>query len=207
MIAYLDFPAILSSVDPPTLVVSIARTGEDRRGQVPVWGLRPRLFASAPPSGWTDAPEAANGMFLVRHASHPALVAVAKPNSQARHRGAPARPHSRRAWTPARTRDGPNTFRSRRLVRLTTQTGARMERAGGAGPKQGPDHARPRAVHDLGHPTWAAHVPGQNFLVHQNFSKVHHAVVEVHHNHPHLPPTVPQPLFRVGVSPPRNFLQ
>ena len=69
MIAFLDFPAILSSVDPPTLVASIARTGEDRRGQVPIWGLRPRLFASAPPLGWTDAPEAANGMFLVRHAS------------------------------------------------------------------------------------------------------------------------------------------
>ena len=69
MIAFLDFPAILSPVDPPTLVASIARTGEDRRGQVPIWGLRPRLFASAPPLGWTDAPEAANGMFLVRHAS------------------------------------------------------------------------------------------------------------------------------------------
>ena len=73
----------------------------------------------------------------------------------------------RRAWTPARTRDGPKTFRSRRLVRLTTQTGARMDRAGGAGPKQGPDHAPPRADHDVGHPTWSAHVPSQNFLVHQ----------------------------------------
>ena len=69
MIAFLVFSAILSFVDPPTLVASIARTGEDRRGQVPIWGLRPRLFASAPPLGWTDAPEAANGMFLERHAS------------------------------------------------------------------------------------------------------------------------------------------
>ena len=48
---------------------------------------------------------------------------------------------------------------------------------------------------------------GEIFRVHLNFPKVHHAVVEVHHNHPHLPPTVPQHLFRVGVAPPRNFLQ
>ena len=47
---------------------------------------------------------------------------------------------------------------------------------------------------------------GEIFRVHLNFPKVHHAVVEVHHNHPHLPPTVPQHLFRVGVAPPRNFL-
>ena len=80
--AFLDFPAILSPVDSPTLVASMARTGEDRRGQVPVWGLRPRLFASAPPLGWTDAPEAANGMFLVCHASHPALVAALFPASR-----------------------------------------------------------------------------------------------------------------------------
>ena len=42
------------------------------------------------------------------------------------------------------TRDAPKTFRSRRLVRLSTQTGARMERAGAAGPKRGPVFACPR---------------------------------------------------------------
>ena len=44
------------------------------------------------------------------------------------------------------TRDAPRTFRSRRLVRLSTQTRARMERAGGAGPKRGPVNACPRDV-------------------------------------------------------------
>ena len=44
------------------------------------------------------------------------------------------------------TRDAPRTFRSRRLVRLSTQTRARMERAGAAGPKRGPVIACPRDV-------------------------------------------------------------
>ena len=42
------------------------------------------------------------------------------------------------------TRDAPRTFRSRLLVRLSTPKGARMQRAGGAGPRWGPVLACPR---------------------------------------------------------------
>ena len=58
------------------------------------------------------------------------------------------------------TRDGPNSFRSRRLVRPATQTGARNERAGGAGPRHGPGHAWHGAGHDGGGGPWGIHIMG-----------------------------------------------
>ena len=105
-------------------------------------------------------------------------------------------------WRPPRQHEGGGRTRSRVGRAWGGGAGAwrslpgRPPRGAGAGPTPSEN------------PGWRErNPPSQNFLVHLDFSKVHFVVAEVHHNHPHLPPTVPQHLFRVGVSPPRNFLQ